>query len=78
MLFQQIQDDRVFAVEDGQPYGDVMIVNVDFTRVFNTGLFPDDCRTWKARAVAGKMWAQFKIDVTSVHREFCLTNQTSQ
>jgi hypothetical protein len=43
-LFQQIQDARAFAVAGGQPYGATMIVNVAYTLVFNTGLFPDACR----------------------------------
>jgi hypothetical protein len=47
-LFQQIQDARAFAVAGGKPYGDAMIVNVAFTLVFNTGLFPDACRAWQA------------------------------
>jgi hypothetical protein len=53
-LFQQIQDTHAFAVAGGHPYGDVIILNVSFTLVFNTILFHDDCRTWKARAVAKK------------------------
>jgi hypothetical protein len=43
-LFQQIQDARDFAVAGGQPYGAAMIVNVAYTLVFNTGLYPDACR----------------------------------
>jgi hypothetical protein len=42
--FQQIQDARAFAVAGGQPYGAAMIVNVAYTLVFNTGLFPDAFR----------------------------------
>jgi hypothetical protein len=42
-LFQQIKDARAFAVAGGQPYGNSMIVNVAYTLVFNTGLFPDAC-----------------------------------
>jgi hypothetical protein len=53
-LFQQIQDARVFAVAGGQPYGNAMIVNVAYTLVFNTGLFPNVCRAWQSRAIAGK------------------------
>jgi hypothetical protein len=53
-LFQQVQDARAFAVEGGQPYGAAMIVNVAYTLVFNTGLFPDACRAWQSRAIAGK------------------------
>jgi hypothetical protein len=43
-LFQQIQDARAFAVAVGQPYGNAMIINVAYTLIFNTGLFPDACR----------------------------------
>jgi hypothetical protein len=77
-LFQQIQDAQAFAVTGGQPYGNAMIVNVAYTLVFNTGLFSDACRAWQSRAIAGKTWAQFKIDFATAHREFRLTNQTAQ
>jgi hypothetical protein len=77
-LFQQIQDARAFAVTGGQPYGSAMIVNVAYTLVFNRGLFPDACRAWQSRAIAEKTGAQFKIDFATAHREFRLTNQTSQ
>jgi hypothetical protein len=76
-LFQQIQDARAFAVAGGQPYGVAMIVNVAYTLVFNTGLFPDACRAWQSRTSAAKTWAQFKIDFATAHREFRLTNQTA-
>jgi phage shock protein A len=55
-----------------------MIVNVAYTLVFNTGVFPDACRAWQSRAIAGKTWAQFKIDFATAHREFRLTNQNAQ
>jgi hypothetical protein len=77
-LFQQIQDARAFAVAGGQPYDAAMIVNVAYTLIFNTGLFPDACRAWQSRAIAGKTWAQFKLDFATAHREFRLTNQTAQ
>jgi hypothetical protein len=77
-LFQQIQDARAFAVAGGQPYGNAMIVNVAYTLVFNVGLFPDACRALHSRAIAGKTWAQFKIDLAAAHPEFLLTNQTAQ
>jgi hypothetical protein len=54
-----------------------MIVNVAYTLVFNTGLFPDACRAWQSRAIARKTWAQFKLDFATAHREFRLTNQTA-
>jgi hypothetical protein len=55
-----------------------MIINVAYTLVFNTGLFPDACRAWRSRAIAGKTWAQFKINFATDHREIRLTNQTAQ
>jgi hypothetical protein len=77
-LFQQIQDARAFAVAGNQPYSAVMIINVAYTLVFNTGLFPDACRAWQSRATAVKMWPQSKLDFATAHREFRLTNQTAQ
>jgi hypothetical protein len=77
-LFRKIQDARAFAVAGGQPYRATIIVNVAYTLVFNTGLFPDACRAWESRVAAGKTWAQFKIDFATAHREFQLTNQTAQ
>jgi hypothetical protein len=78
MLFQKIQDARAFAVAGVQPYGAAMIINVAYTLVFNTGLFPDSCRAWQSRAIAGKPWAQFKLDLATAHRDFRLTYQTAQ
>jgi hypothetical protein len=78
MLFQQIQDARAFTVTGGQPYGAAMIVNVAYTLVFNTVLFPDAWRAWQSRAIAAKTWAQFKIDFATTHPEFRLANQTAQ
>jgi hypothetical protein len=77
-LFQKIQDTRAFAVAGGQPYGAEIIVNVAYTLVFNTGLFPDACRAWQSRVIAGKTWAQSELDFATAHREFGLTNQTAQ
>jgi hypothetical protein len=65
-------------VAGGQTYGAAMIVNVVYTLVFNTGLYPDACRAWQSRAIAAKTWAQFTIDFATAHREFRLTNQTAQ
>jgi hypothetical protein len=67
-LFQQIQDAQAFAVAGGQPYGAAMIVSVAYTLVFSIGLFPDACRAWQSRAIAGKTCAQFKIDFATAHR----------
>jgi hypothetical protein len=66
-LFQQIQDAQEFAVAGVKPYGDVIIVTVAFTIVFNNGFSPDDCRTWQARAIADNMWLQFKLDFAAAH-----------
>jgi hypothetical protein len=55
-----------------------MIVSVAYTIIFDTGLFPNACRTWQSRAISGETWTQFKIDFATAHREFRLTNQTAQ
>jgi hypothetical protein len=74
-LFQQIQDARAFTVAGGKPYGAAIIVNVAYTLVFSTGLYPDACRAWQSRAIAANTWAQSKIDFATAHQEFRLTSQ---
>jgi hypothetical protein len=54
-LFQKIQYAQAFAISVGQPYEDAMIVNVAYTVVFNTGLFPDACRAWQVHPAAQKL-----------------------
>jgi hypothetical protein len=66
------------VVAGGQLYSATMIVKVAYTLVSNTGLLPGTCRAWQSRAIAGKPWAQFKIDIATAHCEFRLTNQTEQ
>jgi hypothetical protein len=55
-----------------------MIVNVAYTLIFNTVLFPNAFRVCQSKAISGKTWAQFKLDFATAHREFRLTNQTAQ
>jgi hypothetical protein len=38
-----------------------MIVNIAFTLVFNTGVFPDACNAWQVRPAAQKIWINFKV-----------------
>jgi hypothetical protein len=54
-----------------------MIVNVAYTLVFNTCLFPDACRTWQVRLAAQKTWTNFKFHFVAAHHEFNLTNHTA-
>jgi hypothetical protein len=64
-LFQKIQYALAFSVAVGQSYGDAMIVNVAYNLVFNTVLFPDDCRTWQVRAAAHKNLDQLQYSFRS-------------
>jgi hypothetical protein len=70
----------IFLIEVAgrHPYGAAIMVNVACTLVCNTVFFPDSCRAWQSRVIDGKMWAQFKLDFATAHREFRLTNQTAQ
>jgi hypothetical protein len=55
-----------------------MTVNVAYTLVFNTCLFPDAFRAWQGSPAAQKTWTNFNIHFAAAHREFCLMNQTAQ
>jgi hypothetical protein len=55
-----------------------MIVNIVFTHFFNTGFFTDDCHALQVHTTPQKTWTQFKVDFSTAHREFRLTNQAVQ
>jgi hypothetical protein len=76
-LFQKIQDARAFAVAGGQSYRGAMILNVAFTLVFNTGLFPDACRAWQVCPAAQNTWIKLKVHFLVAHQYYCLTNKTA-
>ena len=45
-------------------------ITISFQLVFQTGLFLDDCKTWKRLPAARKTWATFKTFFATVHQEW--------
>ena len=69
-LFDQIENGIDYAAAGLSPYSPEQVINTAFQLVYATGMFLDDCKIWKRRAVAYKTWAQFKTDFALSHREF--------
>ena len=58
------------------PYSPVQVVAASFQLLFATGMFLDDCKTWKRKPDADNTWANFKTYFFLAHwkfRETCPT-----
>ena len=77
-LFDQIDTAVEYAAAGGAPYTPEQIVTIAFQLVFQTGLFPDDCKLWKRRPVGDKTYAHFKTYFTEAHLELRESQTTTQ
>jgi hypothetical protein len=69
-LFDQIENCVDYAAAGLSPYSTEQVTNNAYQLVYATGMFIDDCKSWKRRAAAYKTWEQFKTDFAESHREF--------
>lgn len=76
-LFDQIENAIDFAAAGNTPYSPAQVVATAYQTLFATGMFHDDCKTWKRQPETYKTWKQFKADFSLAHREFRETKQTS-
>ena len=69
ILIDQIEEAVEHEDAGGQPHTPMQIVNNACTIVFNTGVFFDDCKTWRAKAEADKTWTNFKTHFSEAQRQ---------
>jgi hypothetical protein len=60
-LIEQIEDAMEIADAANQAFTDAQILTLAYTLVYNTGLYFDECKEWKAKPTADKTWENFKI-----------------
>ena len=69
-LFKQIEDATAYADHGGAPLTDVQVVNKAYTLVYNTGLFPDECKDWSRLTLTNQTWIDFKATFALAHQEW--------
>jgi hypothetical protein len=70
VFFKQIEDATEFAAAGQAPYSPEQVLNIAYQLVFRTGIFVDDCKTWKKQPALYKNWPQFKIDFAVAYQEY--------
>ena len=60
-LIEQIEDAMEVADAATQAFTDAQILTLSYTLVYNTGLYFDECKEWKAKPAEAKTWDNFKI-----------------
>ena len=68
-LIDQIEEGVDFASAGKQPYSPKQIINIAYSLVFDTALFPEACREWRNKEEVQKTWANFKKHFQDAHLE---------
>jgi hypothetical protein len=65
-----IDDATAYSVNVGASWSDVQVVTTAYTLVYNTGLFPDECKDWSRLTPTNQTWIDFKATFALAHQEW--------
>ena len=68
-LIEQIEDAMEVADAASQAFSDAQVLTLTYTLVYNTGLYFDKCKEWKAKPEPTKTWELFKTFFLSAQAE---------
>ena len=68
-LIDQVEDALEYAAVGKDPYTPRQIVNIAYTLLFNTGVYHDDCKTWRQKSIAEQTWEAFKTFFTKANQD---------
>jgi len=77
MFFKIIVDAREFATAGEDPISDLTTVRTMLTIVLDTGLFNEDCKTWRLKHASTQTLALFYTDFMAANNDRLLTATTS-
>ena len=78
LLIDQIEECMEIADAGGQPFTHTQILNTAYTLVYNTGMYFDECKTWRQLPTNDKTWAKFKSHFLEAQKDLRLQQQTTQ
>ena len=73
-LVEQIEDAVQFAANANVPFTDAQITNTGLHLVQKTGVFREECKTWRRRPANQQTWANFKTFFNEAYRDYQIEN----
>ena len=67
VLIDQIEDAIDYAAAGNTPYYKEQITNTAYNIVYHTGIFRDECKTWRKKYAPDQTWITFKAEFTLAH-----------
>ena len=68
-LFKRIEECVQYSAAGNTPFTASQVVSTAFCIMQKTGMYTDNCKTWKHLPAPANTWGQFKIDFTIAHNE---------
>jgi hypothetical protein len=75
-LIEQLEDGMELADATGQAYTNAQVLTLAYTLVYNTGLYFDECKQWKARAAPHKHGEISRLSSSTLRPNYDYNNKT--
>ena len=76
-LFDRVKNCGDYAAAGNNPYSLKKVIGIAFQLVYQTGLFVDDCKSWKRLSKQQKTWIGFKTFFAISHNEWQESQSTT-
>jgi hypothetical protein len=76
-LIQQATAAHEFTADAGRPITDDHVMDALYTVIFNTGVMCEECKKWEDRAVADRIYTNFKTHFATAQRKLKRRQKTS-
>ena len=77
-LYKRIGENVQYTAAANTPFTAAQVVSTAFHVIQKTGMFVDDCKTWKRRPAIEKTWSQLKTDFSIAHNELRESQHTAR
>ena len=76
-LFDRVENCGYYAAAGNTPYSLEQVIGIAFQLVYQTGLFVDNCKSWKRLPTQQKTWIGFKKCFATVHNKWRESQSTT-
>ena len=76
-LFNRVENCGYYAAAGNTPYSLEKVLGIAFRLVYQTGLFEDNCKSWKRLPIQQKTWTAFKTFFATAHNEWQESQSTT-
>ena len=76
-LYNQIEKALETSTLGNNPYTTSQVLTIAMKLIEDTGLFPEDCKSWKRKPLVQQTWPEFKLHFTEAYKQYLTYNPST-